>query len=199
MEIKSISFVKSSTSSESCPKPNLPEYAMIGRSNVGKSSLINYILQAKNTAKTSGTPGKTKLINHFFINEHWYLVDLPGYGFAKLGKTEREKIDLIIKEYILKRKNLMCLFILIDSRLSPQKKDLEFIHWVGINKIAFSLVFTKIDKLTKNQVQKNTELFKKELLNQWEELPEIFLTSSEKKIGGEKILKMIAGLNKNWK
>ncbi len=195
MQIKSTKFVISSPDIQKCPEPNLPEYAFIGRSNVGKSSLINMLTDNKKLAKISGTPGKTQLINHFLINDKWYLVDLPGYGFAKSSKKAREKWGLMIKKYLVKRKNLLCIFILIDSRLSPQKADIDFINWIGINKLPFMIIFTKTDKLKKIQLTQNINLFKNRLLENWEELPQFFISSAKTKSGKENILDFIEKTN----
>lgn len=195
MVIKKAEFVKSSGKWQDCPEPTLPEYAFIGRSNVGKSSLINSMTNHKYLAKTSGTPGKTQLINHFIINEKWFLTDLPGYGYARVSKTLRREFEKLITNYILNRKNLVNLFVLIDARHTPQKIDLEFIGWCGENGIPFSIVFTKADKLKPNVVIANVEKYTAELLKTWEDLPEIYVTSAEKKIGGDEILKFISTTN----
>ena len=195
MVIKTAEFVKSSGKWQDCPEPNLPEYAFIGRSNVGKSSLINAMLNHKDLAKTSQTPGKTQLINHFLINESWYLTDLPGYGYARVSKSMRRDFEKIITNYILNRKNLVNLFVLVDARHTPQKIDVEFIEWCGENGVPFSIVFTKSDKLKPNTVISNVEDYKTELLKTWEDLPEIYVTSAEKKLGGDEILKFIATTN----
>ena len=195
MVIKTAEFVKSSGKWQECPEPTLPEYAFIGRSNVGKSSLINALMNHKDLAKTSGTPGKTQLINHFIINEKWYLTDLPGYGYARVSKTLRKDFENLIINYILNRKNLVNLFVLIDSRHTPQKIDIEFIEYCGESGIPFSLVFTKADKLKPNTVLENVEKYKQELLKTWEDLPEIYITSAEKKTGGEEILAFISNTN----
>lgn len=195
MVIKTAEFVKSSGRWQECPEPNLPEYAFIGRSNVGKSSLINAMLNHKDLAKTSQTPGKTQLINHFLINEKWYLTDLPGYGYARVSKSMRRDFEKIITNYILNRKNLVNLFVLVDARHTPQKIDIEFIEWCGENSVPFSIVFTKADKLKPNTVISNVEDYKNELLKTWEDLPEIYVTSAEKKVGGDEILKFISTTN----
>lgn len=195
MVIKSAEFVKSSGKWQECPEPNIPEYAFIGRSNVGKSSLINAMMNHKDLAKTSGTPGKTQLINHFLVNEEWYLTDLPGYGYARVSKVIRKDFEKLITNYILNRKNLVNLFVLVDSRHSPQKIDVEFMQWCGESGIPFSIVFTKADKLKPNAVLKNIETYQTELLKYWEELPQMYLTSAEKKEGGEEILKFIDETN----
>ena len=195
MVIKTAEFVKSSGKWQDCPEPNLPEYAFIGRSNVGKSSLINAMLNHKDLAKTSQTPGKTQLINHFIINESWYLTDLPGYGYARVSKSMRRDFEKIITNYILNRKNLVNLFVLVDVRHTPQKIDIEFIEWCGENGVPFSIVFTKSDKLKPNAIITNVEDYKTELLKTWEDLPEIYVTSAEKKLGGDEILKFISTTN----
>lgn len=195
MVIKTAEFVKSSGKWQDCPEPNLPEYAFIGRSNVGKSSLINAMLNHKDLAKTSQTPGKTQLINHFLINESWYLTDLPGYGYARVSKSMRRDFEKIITNYIQNRKNLVNLFVLVDVRHTPQKIDIEFIEWCGENGVPFSIVFTKSDKLKPNAILTNVEDYKTELLKTWEDLPEIYVTSAEKKLGGDEILKFISTTN----
>ncbi len=195
MIIKTAEFIKSSGRWQDCPEAVMPEYAFIGRSNVGKSSLINAMLNHKDLAKTSQTPGKTQLINHFIINEAWYLTDLPGYGYARVSKSMRKDFEKLINNYILNRKNLVNLFVLVDVRHTPQKIDLEFIEWCGENGVPFSIVFTKADKLKPNAVLANLEDYKKELLKTWEDLPEIYITSAEKKEGGDAILKFIADTN----
>lgn len=195
MEIKTASFIISNSDVAKCPAPAMPEYAFIGRSNVGKSSLINMLCSRKDLAKTSGKPGKTQLINHFLINQNWYLVDLPGYGYAKVAKDEREKWQRFIVLYILKRSNLMCMMVLIDSRLPAQKIDVEFMNWLGEKEIPFVIVFTKIDKLSKKQFSDNMEAYRLELQKYWEELPQLFYTSSEKNIGKDELLSFIEGSN----
>ena len=199
MTIKTAEFVISNTDYKRCPSPQMAEYAFIGRSNVGKSSLINALVNNKNLAKTSARPGKTQLINHFLINKTWYLVDLPGYGFAKISKEKRAEFHDMISEYLLNRTNLMCLFVLIDSRHNPQAIDQEFIQWLAENEIPFVLVFTKTDKLGKTVLFKNIEEYKLELLKQWEELPKIFITSAEKKTGLSEIATYIEQLNPQFK
>lgn len=199
MEIVSAEFVISNTKVEKCPQDNLPEYAFIGRSNVGKSSLINMLTNRNKLAMTSSTPGKTLLINHFLVNKEWYLVDLPGYGFAQRGKKAMEKIKQIIENYILEREQMTNLFVLIDSRLEPQKIDMEFIEWLGENGIPFSIIFTKTDKLGYAKLKENTTRFLDKLKEQWEELPPYFLSSSEKKIGRQEILDYIDSINKSLK
>jgi GTP-binding protein len=188
MNISSADFLCSNTDHRKCPAPDKPEFAFIGRSNVGKSSLINMLTSRKGLAKTSGTPGKTQLINHFLINNTWYLVDLPGYGFAKASQVNREKWEKMIRAYLLNRTNLLTTFILIDSRIKPQIIDLEFMRWMGENEMPFALVFTKSDKLTKNELASNIAAYKKKLLDYWEELPPLFLTSAESNMGREELL-----------
>ena len=195
MIIRSAKFLKSSPRVELCPEPNLPEYAFIGRSNVGKSSLINMITGLRTLAKVSGTPGKTQLINHFEINESWYLVDLPGYGYAKVSKSKRQVFTEMIAKYIKSRENLQCLFVLIDSRHEPQNADSTFINWLGENQIPFSLVFTKSDKLSSGNLKSSISKYKQFLYQTWEELPPLFTCSSVTRIGREDILKYIAEIN----
>ncbi|MFN4363079.1 ribosome biogenesis GTP-binding protein YihA/YsxC [Chryseobacterium hispalense] len=195
MVIKTATFVKSSGKWQDCPEPNIPEYAFIGRSNVGKSSLINAMMNHKDLAKTSQTPGKTQLINHFLVNESWYLTDLPGYGYAKVSKSIRKDFEKLITNYILNRKNLVNLFVLVDSRHKPQDIDLEFIQWCGESGVPFSIVFTKVDKLKPNAAIKNVEDYKAELHKTWEDLPEIYVTSAEKKEGCDEILDFIQKTN----
>lgn len=199
MEIKSAEFIASYTTFKDCPKDTLPEYAFVGRSNVGKSSLINMLVNQKKLAKTSQNPGKTQLINHFIINKNWYLVDLPGYGFAKVSKSMRKEFNKLIRDYSEFRENLVCIFVLIDSRHAPQKNDLEFMQWLGEKQIPFAMVFTKIDKLSSSALNKNLKDYKKEMLKTWEALPEIFLTSSENKIGRTEILTYIDQINQSIK
>lgn len=196
MQVKKAEFTISNTDIRKCPAPTIPEYAFIGRSNVGKSSLINMLTNRKSLAKTSGKPGKTQLINHFLINDEWYLVDLPGYGYASVSKGQRMEFAKFIKEYLEKRENLMCLFVLLDSRLKPQKIDLEFMQWLGEKGIPFVMCFTKQDKLSKTESAKNLAHYKKEMLQIWEELPPIFLSSSANKTGQEDILSFIEETNK---
>ena len=197
MEITSAEFKISNTKIDKCPNDGLPEYAFIGRSNVGKSSLINMLTRKPKLAMTSATPGKTLLINHFIINKQWYLVDLPGYGYAKRGKQQQEKIQTIIEDYILERKALTCLFVLIDCRHEPQTIDLEFIEWLGENGIPFAIIFTKADKLSPTKVKGNVQNYLNILQEQWEELPPHFITSSEKKQGREDVLNYIESINKS--
>ena len=196
MEITSAKFVISNSRADKCPEGNLPEYAFIGRSNVGKSSLINMLTNHSKLAMTSSTPGKTLLINHFLINNAWYLVDLPGYGYAQRGKKVMEQIKNLIQHYVLERVQMTCLFVLIDSRLEPQKIDLEFIEWLGENGIPFALVFTKSDKQSAGRTKQNVERFLDTLKEQWEELPPYFITSAEKKTGREEVLDYIDSINR---
>ncbi len=195
MVIKTAEFVKSSQKWQDCPAPTLPEYAFIGRSNVGKSSLINAMMNHKDLAKTSQTPGKTQLINHFLVNETWYLTDLPGYGYARVSKSLRKDFEKLITNYILNRQNLVNLFVLVDARHTPQKIDMEFMQWLGESSIPFSIVFTKADKLKSGGADRNVEAYKIELLKTWEDLPNIYVTSAEKKTGTDDILKFISETN----
>ncbi|MGZ3861558.1 MAG: ribosome biogenesis GTP-binding protein YihA/YsxC [Bacteroidia bacterium] len=190
MLITSAEFALSSTEVGKCPKTHFPEFAFIGRSNVGKSSLIN-MLCGKQLAHTSGKPGKTRLINHFLVNKAWYVVDLPGYGYASVSKTSRVEFEKFISFYLLERKNLVTVFVLIDSRLPMQPIDAQFMQWLGENEIPFCIAFTKTDKLTKNELQKNFSQFEKQMLVTWEEMPEFFITSAEKKTGKDDILAYI--------
>ncbi len=199
MQIKTAKFVMSNTDYLKCPQTKLPEYAFIGRSNVGKSSLINMLVARKNLAKTSGTPGKTQLINHFIINENWHIVDLPGFGYAKTSKKNRKSWEGMISNYLLHRENLVATFILIDSRLEPQKIDLDFISWLGEKELPFFLVFTKTDKLTKTRLATNIKDYREFLLTQWEELPISILTSAKIKSGKDEILDIIESLNEEIK
>ena len=196
MEVKSARFIISNTDVKKCPQDGRPEYAFIGRSNVGKSSLINMLTRQNKLAMTSSTPGKTLLINHFLVNESWYLVDLPGYGYAKRGKSQQEQLKKIISDYILDREQMTLLFLLIDSRHPAQKIDLEFIEWLGENGVPFAIVFTKADKLTHGKLKSNIEAYKSTLLEQWEELPPIYITSSEYAIGRTELLDYIDSINK---
>jgi GTP-binding protein len=197
MEIKSAEFVISNTDYRKSPESKLAEYAFIGRSNVGKSSLINMLCNRNGLAMTSSKPGKTLLINHFLINNNWHLVDLPGYGFATAGKSMRGKLKDIIENYILYREQLTCLFLLIDSRHEPQKIDLEFMEWLGENEIPFAIVFTKLDKMSAVRAKESLKVYQDKLTEQWEELPPIFATSSEKRIGRDELLDYIEGINKS--
>ena len=194
MKIKTAEFLISSADYKGCPDTELPEFAFIGRSNVGKSSLINMLMGNKSLAKTSGTPGKTQLINHFIVNEKWYLVDLPGYGYAKVSKNQREKWQKIISNYLLKRTSLTLVFVLLDSRLDPQKIDLEFINWCGENQVPFAIVLTKIDKLSSAELNRNLAKYKKELLKTWEEIPPLFATSATSASGKEPVLNYITAV-----
>ena len=196
MDIKKAEFSLSAPMVSMCPADNKPEYAFIGRSNVGKSSLINMLTNNKRLAKTSSTPGKTLLINHFIINNEWYLVDLPGYGFAKRSKKEIERLDQMIRGYILQREQLVNVFVLVDVRIEAQKIDLEFIEWLGLSSIPFAIVFTKADKLSVGRVAANIEAYKNKLLETWEELPPIFVTSAEKRQGRDEVLGYIEQINK---
>lgn len=195
MIIKSAEFVISNSDYRKCPQDGKPEYAFIGRSNVGKSSLINMLTNRKGLAMTSSTPGKTMLINHFLINGEWYLVDLPGYGYARRGKEGRDKLRKIIEDYVLEREAMTNLFVLIDSRHEPQKIDLEFMEWLGENGVPFAIVFTKADKLGSGRLQLNINAYKEKLLETWEELPPVFVTSSEKGQGREELLSYIEQIN----
>ncbi len=195
-EIKSASFVISSPDVGSCPEQSFPEYAFIGRSNVGKSSLINMLVGKKGLAKISGTPGKTRLINHFIVNDEWYLVDLPGYGYAKISQSERAKWKKMINAYLLKRENLICTFILIDSRHEPQKNDMEFMAWMGQKQLPFVIVFTKSDKLSRIKLEDSMEAYAAELSLTWEELPRSFITSAVTALGKDELLAYISENNK---
>ncbi len=197
MEIKEAQFVISNSDVKRCPKPDRPEYAFIGRSNVGKSSLINMLTNKKSLAKTSGKPGKTRLINHFIINDEWYLVDLPGYGYANVPLAERKKWEKFLRTYILERENLYCLFVLVDARHEPQPVDLEFMEWLGVSQIPFSIVFTKADKLKPSELENNLRVYRGKMLEQWEEMPEVFVTSSETGEGRSEILGYIENINRN--
>lgn len=197
MEIKNAKYEISNVDVAKCPAHGRPEYAFIGRSNVGKSSLINMLTRRRSLAKTSQTPGKTLLINHFSINDgQWYIVDLPGYGYAARGKQQRDEIERIIRSYILKREEMTCLFVLLDIRHKPQAIDLQFLNWLGENGVPFAIIFTKADKLSKAQGERMVAAYKKELSKNWEELPEIFVTSSEKHQGRDELLDFIESVNK---
>lgn len=195
MKIKKAEFIISNTDPAKCPNDGKPEYAFVGRSNVGKSSLINMLTGRKGLALTSSTPGKTQLINHFLIDDEWYLVDLPGYGYAQRGKKGREQIRRIIDSYLDRRKALTCLFLLLDCRLEPQKIDLEFIHRLGESEIPFAIVFTKVDKLSRSKENENIAAYKEKLLETWEELPPVFCTSAERRQGKEELLDYIENIN----
>ena len=199
MLIKTAEFTISAPMVSMCPKDTKPEYAFIGRSNVGKSSLINMLTNNKKLAKTSATPGKTLLINHFIINKEWYVVDLPGYGFAKRSKKEIQRLDQMIRSYILQRQQLVNVFVLIDVRLEGQKIDLEFMQWLGESSIPFSIVFTKADKLTAAKVRASVAAYEKVMLETWEEMPPYFVTSAEKKVGRDEVLDYIEQINKSLK
>ena len=199
MEIKQATFVGSNTQVAKCPTHKLPEYAFIGRSNVGKSSLINMLTNHKGLAKTSSKPGKTQLINHFLINKEWYLVDLPGYGYAKVSKQSKKTFQQFITDYFKKRRELVCAFVLVDIRHEPQKIDLEFMQWLGENAIPFAIVFTKADKLTEKQIQEHVTSYSEILLQQWEEMPPYFITSSENRLGKEDLLSYIETINQSLK
>ncbi len=198
MVIHSAEFLISNTDIARCPAPGKPEYAFIGRSNVGKSSLINMVCDHSKLAKTSQTPGKTQLINHFVINDEIYFVDLPGFGFAKSSKQSRNVWSKFTHQFLKTRENLLCTFVLIDSRLKPQKIDLEFMQWMGLNRLPFIIIFTKIDKLSSSVLNKNITHYKKELLNTWEELPPSILTSSTANFGKEEFWKFIEETNKSF-
>lgn len=198
MIIKSAEFVQCVTDWQKCPSPNLPEYAFIGRSNVGKSSLINMLMKNNKLAKTSSKPGKTQTINHFLINKNWYLVDLPGYGYASISKAMREKWQKMIREYLTKRENLQLVFVLVDSRLEPQKIDIEFINQLGKDGIPFAIIFTKTDKISAPKIQSNVQKFYNKLAEQWEEMPYRLLSSSESGRGREEILDFIEQINNQY-
>lgn len=197
MKISSATFVMSNSDVAKCPKHHFPEYAFIGRSNVGKSSLINMLMQRKNLAKTSGRPGKTQLINHFLINEIWYLVDLPGYGYARVSKTAKKVFQKFITQYFQKRQQLVLAFVLIDCRHEPQKIDLEFMQWMGENQIPFSIIFTKADKLKPKALERNVRAYQKVLLETWEEMPPYFITSSSNSTGRDEVLSYINKINQD--
>ena len=197
MDIKTAEFTLSAPRVSMCPNDTKPEYAFIGRSNVGKSSLINMLSRNKKLAKTSSTPGKTLLINHFLINREWYLVDLPGYGYTKRSKTEVAKLDQMIRGYILEREQLVNVFVLVDIRLEPQKIDLEFINWLGLSSIPFAIIFTKADKLSEGKVKASVDAYVRKMLETWEEMPPYFVTSSEKARGRDEVLDYIDQINKS--
>ena len=196
MDIKSATFVMSNSDVAKCPKSNLPEYAFIGRSNVGKSSLINMLTNRKSLAKTSGRPGKTQLIKHFLINENWHLVDLPGYGYARVSKSDKKTFQKFITQYFERRRQLVMGFVLVDCRHDPQPIDLEFMQWLGENNLPFGIIFTKADKLKPNALKRNVDLYLERLLQTWESLPPYFITSSSKRLGAEELLDYIDTINK---
>ncbi len=199
MKIKSAEFVISNSNVAKCPTTKIPEYAFIGRSNVGKSSLINALVERKSLAKTSGKPGKTQLINHFIINKEWFLVDLPGYGYARVSKSDKKTFQKFITNYFEQREQLVCAFVLVDSRHEPQKIDLEFMEWLATNGIPFSIVFTKSDKLNKTTLPKNIESYKMKMLEIWEDMPPYLITSSSSKMGCDEVLTYIDKLNADFK
>ncbi|MFW5890315.1 MAG: ribosome biogenesis GTP-binding protein YihA/YsxC [Marinilabiliaceae bacterium] len=198
MKIKEATFIKSSIRPDQCPAPDKPEYAFIGRSNVGKSSLLNLLCNKKNLAKISGTPGKTRTINHFLIDESWYMVDLPGYGYAKLPQSERKKFAEMIESYLIERPNLVNLFILVDSRHGPYSSDLNFMQDMGTKGVPFSIVFTKTDKLKPGRLEQNLKDYQDRLSEDWEELPPIFLTSAESRTGQKELINYIGSINQTW-
>lgn len=198
MKIRETEFVISNTDYQKCPKPSLPEYAFIGRSNVGKSSLINALTGRRNLAKISGKPGKTRLINHFKINKNWFLVDLPGYGYAQTGKATREEFKEIIDSYLKYRENLMCTFVLVDIRHDPQRIDLEFMQWMGEHGLPFVIIFTKADKLKEDRVPGKVRKYIDKMMEIWEEMPQYFITSSSKRIGLDDVLDFVDGVNKKF-
>jgi GTP-binding protein len=199
MEVTKAVYISTVVSVEECPKGPFPEYAFIGRSNVGKSSLINMLTNNKYLAHTSQTPGKTKTINHFLINDSWYIADLPGYGYAKVSQKERAKWEHMIRNYFLKRENLACVMALFDIRVSPQKNDMDFIKWLGKNSIPFVIIFTKADKITQREREINIKIYKDRILQEWEELPQLFMTSSEKKLGKDSLLEFIDNVNQEFR
>lgn len=198
MKVNSADFVISNSEVSRCPKDQLPEYAFIGRSNVGKSSLINALVDRKSLAKTSGRPGKTQLINHFIINKNWFLVDLPGYGYARVSKSNKKTFQKFITNYFKQREQLVCAFVLVDSRHEPQKIDLAFMEWLATSSVPFNIIFTKSDKLTKTQLPINIENYKNKMLEFWEEMPPYFITSSAKKDGCDEVLNHIDQLNADF-
>jgi GTP-binding protein len=197
MKIKSAEFVISNSDVSKCPESKLPEYAFIGRSNVGKSSLINALTNRKDLAKTSGRPGKTQLINHFLINQSWFLVDLPGYGYARVSKSAKKTFQKFITQYFEKREQMLCAFVLIDSRHKPQAIDMEFMTWLGEHQIPFCIIFTKADKLKPNALERNIQHYQEEMLQVWEEMPKHFVTSSANGLGSEEVLEYIQNINDN--
>ncbi len=199
MKVTQATFLMSNSDYQKCPHPDKPEYAFIGRSNVGKSSLINSVVNRKDLAKPSQTPGKTQLINHFIINQNWYLVDLPGYGYAKVSKVERAKFEKMIHDYLTLRPNLICTFVLVDVRHEPQKIDIDFMERLGENGIPFYIIFTKADKLSKTAVEQNVAIYTQKMLEHWEEMPQYFITSSVSGTGRDEILSTIDSLNAGFK
>ena len=197
MQIKSAEFLMSNSKVDKCPKDRLPEYAFIGRSNVGKSSLINMLMLRKSLAKTSGRPGKTQLINHFLINKNWYLVDLPGYGYARVSKSSKKVFQKFITDYFMQREQLILAFVLIDSRHEPQPVDVEFMQWLGENGIPFNIIFTKADKLKPMALERNIKVYSDSMLEFWEEMPKYFTTSSTNSTGRDELLQYIESLNSN--
>ncbi|MFT5237654.1 MAG: GTP-binding protein [Ulvibacter sp.] len=195
MLIKSAEFVVSNSDVAKCPKDRFPEYAFIGRSNVGKSSLINMLMQRKSLAKTSGRPGKTQLINHFLINKNWYLVDLPGYGYARVSKSSKKVFQKFITKYFEKREQMILAFVLVDCRLEPQPIDLEFMQWMGESQVPFSIIFTKADKLKPNALKRNIESYEKKMLEVWDEMPQYFITSASNSEGRDELLGFLGNLN----
>ncbi len=198
MIIKTAEFIVSNSDVEKCPKDRLPEYAFIGRSNVGKSSLINMLMQRRHLAKTSGRPGKTQLINHFLINKNWFLVDLPGYGYARVSKSSKKVFQKFITEYFSKREQMILAFVLVDCRHEPQPIDLEFMEWMGENQIPFAIIFTKLDKLKPNALKRNVEIYKEKMLETWEEMPQYFVTSSTDNTGRDEVLNYIDQITTNF-
>lgn len=195
MIIKKVDFITSSSSISQCPRPVIPEYGFTGRSNVGKSSLINYLTNHSRLAFTSGKPGRTQTINHYLVDEQWYLVDLPGYGYAKTSKKQRDSMATLIEDYTLHRVSLACLFVLIDARHKPMKIDLDFIHWLGVSQVPLGIVFTKTDKAKKAPLENNIRAFQQRMLEHWEETPPFFLTSAVQKKGKAELLEFIAQVN----
>jgi GTP-binding protein len=199
MEVTKAVYISTVVNVDECPKGDYPEYAFIGRSNVGKSSLINMLTGNRSLAHTSQTPGKTKTINHFLINDAWYIADLPGYGYAKVSQYERTKWETMIRHYFTRRENLACVMVLFDIRVSPQKNDMDFIKWLGKNGIPFVIIFTKADKLTQREREINLKVYKDRILQEWEELPQLFLTSAEKKLGKNSVLEFIENVNQEYR
>lgn len=199
MQITKAQYLSSAVHIEDCPKPVLPEYAFIGRSNVGKSSLINMLTGNRSLAHISSTPGKTKTINHFIVNDSWYIADLPGYGYAKVSQTERAKWEKMVKSYFLKRENLACVFVLFDIRINPQQNDMDFIEWLGRSGVPFVIIFTKADKITQREREISVKIYKDKILEKWEEVPLLFITSSEKKLGRDAVLEFIEQVNRDFK